>query len=138
VAYLKLKRWPEAAKAFKSSLEHQREDAEAWYNLGLAEGKQGKHQEAREALIKALNLKPDYVPALNNLGMANIKLNRWEEAKKSFDKALSLKSDSPEAHLGLLACYIKQGDSRAAARTYQTLAKLDRRLAKKADELLGR
>lgn len=104
----------------------------------MAAGKQGKHKEAREAFEKALSLKPDYVQALNNLGMANIKLNRWAEAKSSFEKALGLKADDPEAHLGLLACYIQQGDSQGAARTYKTLSTLDKGLTRKADELLGR
>jgi Flp pilus assembly protein TadD len=138
VTYLKLKRWPEAEKAFKSSLQHQPQDAEAYYDLGVAQGKQGKHKEAREAFEKALGLKPDYVQALDNLGMANIKLNRWAEAKSSFEKAIGLKANDPEAHLGLLACYIQQGDSQGAARTYKTLATLDKSLTKKADELLGR
>ena len=138
VTYLKLKRWPEAEKAFKTSLRHQPQDAEAYYDLGVALGKQGKHKEAREAFEKALSLKPDYVQALNNLGMANIKLNRWAEAKSSFEKALGLKADDPEAHLGLLVCYIQQGDSQGAARTYKTLSSLDKGLTKKADELLGR
>jgi Flp pilus assembly protein TadD len=138
VTYLKLKRWPEAEKAFKNSLTHQPGDAEAYYDLGVAAGKQGKHKEAREAFEKALRLKPDYIQALNNLGMANIKLNRWAEAKSSFEKALGLKADDPEAHLGLLACYIQQGDSQGAARTYKTLSTLDKGMAKKADELLGR
>ncbi len=138
VTYLKLKDWPEAEKAFKAALKHQPQDAEAYYDLGVAAGKQGKHQEAREAFEKALQLKPDYVQALNNLGMANIKLNRWAEAKSSFEKALGLKSDDAEAQLGMLACYIQQGDSQGAARTYKTLSTLDKGMAKKADELLGR
>ena len=70
--------------------------------------------------------------------MANLKLNRWAEAKSSFEKAISLKADSGEAYLGLLACYIQQGDSQKAAQTYQTLAKLDQNLTRQADELLGR
>jgi Flp pilus assembly protein TadD len=138
VTYLKLKRWPEAEKAFKTALTHQPQDAEAYYDLGVAEGRQGKHKEAREAFEKALRLKPDYVQALNNLGMADIKLNRWADAKSSFEKALGLKADDPEAHLGLLACYIQQGDSQGAARTYKSLSTLDKGLTKKADELLGR
>ena len=138
VTYLKLKRWSEAARAFKTALTHQPQDAEVYYDLGVAEGKQGKHKEAREAFEKALRLKPDYVQALNNLGMANIKLNHWTEAKSSFEKALGLKADDPEAHLGLLACYIQQGDSQGAARTYKTLSTLDKGLTRKADELLGR
>jgi tetratricopeptide (TPR) repeat protein len=104
----------------------------------LAEGKQGRHQAARAAFREALRLKPDYVQALNNLGMADIKLNRWPEARQAFDKAVALKADSPEAHLGLLACSIQQGDRQAAARAYQTLAKLDKNLARQADKLLGK
>jgi Flp pilus assembly protein TadD len=138
VTYLKLKHWPEAEKAFKIALKHQPQDAEAYYDLGVAAGKQGKHKEAREAFEKALRLKPDYIQALNNLGMADIKLNRWAEAKSSFEKALGLKADDPEAHLGLLACYIQQGDSEGAARTYKALSTLDKGMTKKADELLGK
>jgi Flp pilus assembly protein TadD len=138
VTYLKLKRWPEAEKAFNIALKHNPQDAEAYYDLGVALGKQGKHKEAREAFEKALRLKPDYVQALNNLGMADIKLNRWVEAKSSFEKAIGVKADDPEAHFGLLACYIQQGDSEGAAKTYKTLSTLDKGLTKKADQLLGR
>jgi Flp pilus assembly protein TadD len=138
VTCLKLKRWPEAEKAFKNVVHLQPKDAEAYYGLGVAAGKQGKHKEAREAFEKALLLKPDYVQALNNLGMADIKLNRWAEAKSSFEKAIGVKADDPEAHFGLLACYIQQGDSEGAAKTYKTLSTLDKGLTKKADQLLGR
>ena len=138
VAYLKLKRWPEAAQAFKTSLQYQPEDPEIFYNLGVAQGRMGQHQEALEAFEKAVSLKPEYVAALNNLGMANIKLNRWAEAKRAFDKALKLKANSPEAHLGLLACYIQEGNRQAATRTYQTLVSLDKGLARQADELMGK
>jgi Flp pilus assembly protein TadD len=138
VAYLKLKHWPQAVEAFKSSLQFQPQEPEAYYNLGVALGKLGRHQEALDAFEEALRLKPNYVSALNNLGMANIKLNRWAEAKGSFEKALTVKADSPEAHLGLLACYIQQGDREAATRTYQTLTTLDQGLARKAEELLGK
>ena len=138
VAYLKLKNWPQALTVFKTSLQYQSQDPEVHYNLGVAAGKLGRHQEALESFQEALRLKPDYISALNNLGMANIKLNRWTEAKRSFERALALKANNPEAHLGLLACYIQQGDHQAAARTYKTLTTLDKRLARQADELLGK
>ena len=137
VAYLKLKRWPQAAQAFKNALQYQPEDPEAFYNLGVALGRMGQHQEALKAFEEAVRLKPDYVAALNNLGMANIKLNRWAEAKRAFDKALTTQPKSAEAHLGLLACYIQQGDRQAATRTYQTLVSLDKGLARQAAELMG-
>lgn len=138
VAYLKLKRWDQAAQAFKSSQQYQAKDPEVHYNLGVALGKLGRHQEARAAFEEALRLKPNYVAALNNLGLANIKLNRWDEAKGIFDKALALEANSPEAHLGLLACYIQRGDRQAATRTYKTLVSLDKSLARKAAEIMGR
>jgi tetratricopeptide (TPR) repeat protein len=138
VAYLKLKRWPQAAKAFKTSLHYQPQDPEVHYSLGVALGKLDRHQEALNAFQEALRLKPNYTAALNNVGLANIKLNHWGEAKRAFEKAVALQANSPEAHLGLLACYIQQGDRQAAARTYQTLTTLDKRVARKADELMGR
>ncbi len=70
--------------------------------------------------------------------MANIKLNRWAEAQSSFDKAVSLKPDSPEAYLGLLACYIQQGDSAKAAKAYETLSTLDKNMARQVTEMLGK
>ncbi len=70
--------------------------------------------------------------------MANIKLNRWAEAKSSFEKAISLKPDSPEAHLGLLACYIQQGDSAKAAKAYETLSALDKDMARQIAQMLGK
>ena len=54
VVYLKLRLWPAAAHSFKTALQHQPKNPEVLYSLGIAEGRRGRHQKAREAFEQAV------------------------------------------------------------------------------------
>lgn len=67
-------------------------DDDPWaYNLwGLVHLIQGRDRQAREMLLKALALRPDFPPAYNNLGLAHTFRAEYAEADAAFQKALTI------------------------------------------------
>ena len=72
-------------------------DALAWYNKGMAFGKQGKDEEAIHCFDRALELDPLRPDAWYNRGVAFGKQGKHEEATHCFDKALELDPRRPDA-----------------------------------------
>jgi len=75
------------------------DDANAWYNRGLALGKLGRYAELgqyAEAVVsfdKAIAINPDFAEAWYNRGLALGELGRHAEAIASFDKAIAINPD---------------------------------------------
>ena len=59
----------DAVAAYRKAIELKSDDAEAYYNLGIALDDQKKLDEAVAAYRKAIELKPDYAKAHNSLGV---------------------------------------------------------------------
>ena len=57
------------------------EDADAYYDRGVAYGKIGDFAEAIEDYSKAIDLNPEHADAYNNRGEAWLHLRKWEKAK---------------------------------------------------------
>ena len=65
------------------------EDADAYYNLGIAYDEQGNYTKAIESYEKAIELKPDYADAYINLGNAyndqgnpELQISNYKEAAR--------------------------------------------------------
>ena len=84
-------------------------DADGYYNMGVALQKQNKLDEAKEAYIKALSIKPDYVNAFNNMGTALQAHNKLEEAIEAYQKAIDVKPDHAEAYYNMGNALLEQG-----------------------------
>ncbi|MBF0337407.1 MAG: tetratricopeptide repeat protein [Nitrospirae bacterium] len=64
--------------------------AEAYNNLGVVLGKQGRIGDACDAIKKAVDLRPDYADAHNNLGICLKLQGKAEQAKQQFKIAIDL------------------------------------------------
>lgn len=64
-AYGRSGQYPAAEEAFRNALERNPEDIDAWINLGLAQLRGGKPQQALATLDRALTRAPDHPRALN-------------------------------------------------------------------------
>ena len=94
------------------------EDAGLWCSLGAAYRHADNLDEAREAYLRALALKPDYPQALSNLGEWCIAKGQHEEALVWFDRALACKPGFFEARLNRIAALFELArfdEARAAA-----------------------
>lgn len=104
-------------------------------NLGLVYIKEGKFNEAKQALLQATTIKPDDAVAYNHLGVVYRELGEFKQAQQAYEQALKYKPDYADAHLNigiLLDVYL--GDLSSALvhyEKYQTLSDTpDSRVAK--------
>lgn len=94
---LQRKEYTKAEAAYRRAIEIRPDLAEAWFNLGVALGKQRKHTEAEVAHRRAIELRPDYPEAWLRLGVALLCQERYTEAEVACRKAIELRPDYPNA-----------------------------------------
>jgi tetratricopeptide (TPR) repeat protein len=95
------------------------DDAETYYNLGIAYGNSGNPEKAMESFRKAIQLKPDYAEAYNGLGSAYGKSGDLEKAIELYKKAISLKPDYAKPHYNLGVTYGEKSNWEKAIKYYE-------------------
>jgi tetratricopeptide (TPR) repeat protein len=70
---------------------------DAQYGLGEAYNKFGDHKAAREPLLKAVALDPNFAPARVDLGLVFVEASDFETAAVHLDRALELLGRTPDA-----------------------------------------
>jgi len=93
-------------------------NADAYYNMGIARQQQGNLEEAIKAYNKALSIKPDYADAYNNIGNALQQQGKLEEAIVAYNNVLTLKPDFAEAYYNMGIAHQKQGNLEEAIEAY--------------------
>ena len=99
--------------------------ADAHYNLGVASGESGKHQEAIESYKQAIRIDPDYADAHFGLGNAYGKSGKYQEAIESFKQAISTDPDNADAHYNLGNAYGESGKHQEAIESYKQAIRID-------------
>jgi tetratricopeptide (TPR) repeat protein/peroxiredoxin len=94
--------------------------ANAWNNLGLLAGREGRASEAVRCFQEALKLSPDHLIALDNLGGVYRQQKRWDDARKTYERALEVNPDDAEANYGLGMVFAQNDDT---ARAFDSLQK---------------
>ena len=94
--------------------------------LGELLDREGRRQEAQEALVKAVDLRPKYWPNQEQLGLFFYRHGQFREAIAAFTRVAELKPDDayPFQQLGTL--YLAQGDRRKARENFERSIKLRR------------
>lgn len=109
-------------------------DARAQFDFGLACTAMNRHEEARNAFCRVIELRPDVEPAHFNLGNACVALGRWDEAAAAFLAALAL-ADEAATHTNLGNVYACQRRWDDAERCYQTALQVDPEFANARNNL---
>ena len=113
--YLNQEKLVEARQCFESAIKLRASYpdtlANAWNNLGLLAGRQGRMVEAIGHFQEALRLSPDHRAALDNLATAYRQQKRWDEARQTYERSLALGPDDPEANYGLGMVYAMTDDT---------------------------
>ena len=92
-------------------------DPENWgyrLNLGLAQKKLDKPDEAMASFRKAAELNPASYSANKEVGEALAKADQFAEARPFYEKAAGLSPDDPDAQYNLGVCLVNLGESEAA------------------------
>jgi len=97
----------EFTQSISSSQSGDEANAKIWFDKGNALAEQGRYQEATEAFIQAIMIKPDYAEAYLNLGTSYLILGRYhsQEAIEAFIQAIQIKPDYAAAYLNLGTTY---------------------------------
>jgi tetratricopeptide (TPR) repeat protein len=105
------------------------ENGVAWYRLGVALAKLGRHEETIKPFQRAIELDPKYASPHNGLGIVYAYLGHHDEAIAAFQHAIELdpKYAHPHYSLGIVYAYLGHHDEAIAA--FQRAIQLDPKLA---------
>src|SRR5690242_15114583 len=110
----------------------------------LSEGErdldEGKYQDARDAVVRVMPMRPDDARTAAAMGGAMRGLGRMEMAQRTLARALQLNPTQPRALYEMAKLQAQQGDKAAAAQTFARLKGVDPKFARahKVDEELAR
>ena len=93
--------------------------AEAYQKLGLALERSGKLEPAKQAILKALAIRPNTAEFLNSLGSVYAKLGDHKQAVATFERAVALRPNYTVARFNLAEAYEQVNVKRAIAE-YET------------------
>lgn len=103
--YYNLEWYDDAIVEYKKAIEINPEDADTYFNLGLAYDGKGMQDQEITAYKKAIEINPKYAIAHNNLAVAFYSKGEYSLAIKHCDKAIELGYKVPPKFLGLLKPY---------------------------------
>jgi tetratricopeptide (TPR) repeat protein len=138
--YRRLRCWPQAEQAFRKALELDEEDETAWHGLATTALAQDQNEQAAEAALHAISLRPDYAEAHYHLGVALAGLGKPHEAAVALQRCLALRSDMLAALRALAELYDGPLSDAARARAYRRDAHaiiLQRRLSRRPETSPG-
>ena len=109
---LKVGKFKNAEKIFRSILESQPNNLDANNNFGLALYKLQKYEDAINIFKKVIDIDPFFVLAYSNLGASLKAQGKLDKAKAIYDKAIKIKPDFAQAHnnLGVILEHIENLD----------------------------
>lgn len=93
--------------------------AEAYHKLGLALERNGKLEQAKAAIEKALTIRPNTAEFLNSLGTVYIKMGDRPRAIEALERAVTLRPNYHMARFNLAEAYEPENPRRALAE-YET------------------
>jgi tetratricopeptide (TPR) repeat protein len=122
-AYLGEGNVPDAVTQYRLATKKNRWDAEGWHGLGMALFAAASHADAEEALLRSLEMDPEFSRARMNLGTLYLELGRWDDAIPLLERVLA----DPEyrqparARHNLGWAHYNKGDFPTAREQYRTV-----------------
>ena len=102
----------------RQATKHGENDADSFYNYGLALADDKKFEEAIDAYKKAVTLNPQYGLAYNNLGSAYENIDNEDAAFEAYKKAIEINPQHAEAQHNLGAILNQRGKNEEAKACY--------------------
>ena len=127
VAFQRLGRLDEAAKAHEAALRLYPNYAEAYNNLGIVAEQQGRLEDAVTYYTTALRLQPHErgrAESHHNMGSVLQKLGRYDEAIAEIEAALRINPDYADAHGNLAMALVRVGRREEAIAQYREALRL--------------
>ncbi len=126
-----------AARCLRTLLASSPDKPDAWFNLGIAEEQQGRHQAAIDALEHVLRLEPAPRPdVLARLAGLLATTGRETDARRRVDQALEIDPEHPETRYVLGMLLLAAGDAGAARDQFRQCVARRPRFAEAWQQLL--
>jgi lipoprotein NlpI len=100
------------------------DNAETYYNRGIAFSKIGQYQNAIKDYNEAISLKPDYAEAYNNRGIIYGQHGQYQLAIEDFNKVISMKPDHIKAYNNRGLAYSELGQYQRAVKDFNKVIRL--------------
>jgi tetratricopeptide (TPR) repeat protein len=113
----------------EGSQEQVNPEARSLYDYGLSLMRQKRWPQAIQAFSQAVRLSPTYAEAWNNLGYCHRRNKENNRALDAYQQALRIRPDYAPAHEYIGRLYVALGNRSMAMQHYETLRRLDVRLA---------
>jgi len=113
----------QAVAALKSITSKNKQDAVAWYYLGVAYLEKPDLKKATDAFEKATSLKSDMAEAFTGLGYCYLRRGKLNVAKGATERSLSLQPVSADAHYTLGIINLRMGDRDEALKNAEAAIK---------------
>jgi tetratricopeptide (TPR) repeat protein len=91
-AFMRLKRWPEAAKLYERQLAQDSKSVSAWINFGLCNQQMKEYETARRALLQATELRSDNVKSQYALATNYVLMDSTRAARRRYETVVRLAS----------------------------------------------
>jgi TonB family protein len=114
-----------AIALLRPAAEHLKNDADAWYYLGLALNSTGETKDARKAFEKTLKLRPGWAAPRAGLAYTLLLLKKTSDAESEAKRALSLDPKLAVAHYVLGVTYSRSDNYTRAAEEAETALRLE-------------
>ncbi|HET6976122.1 MAG TPA: tetratricopeptide repeat protein [Pyrinomonadaceae bacterium] len=106
-AAVEKKDFANAVRLLNQIVEKDKNDFQCWTLLGTLYLAQEKSEDAENAYLTAIDLKPTYALPLINLGRMRLTQKKFEEAAELLTKAVEQQPESPDANLLLGEAYLR-------------------------------
>jgi tetratricopeptide (TPR) repeat protein len=117
---------------FRAATKLKSENEFYWYNLGYALHLSKSETEAKEVLLTAIRITPDYAKAYSALGNVFNELGEYDLAIEAYKKAIELDYVTSSMLFNLGVSYYRQDNLPEACEKFQKAADLGSKSAKKA------
>lgn len=101
------KKYEEGITLFRQIVDQDKQDFQAWTELGTAFLLSGKKDDAEDAYKQALKARPNFKLALLNLGRLLVEQKKYEDAIVPLTTLIEIDRDSPDGNLVLGQAYIQ-------------------------------
>ncbi len=128
--------YDKAIQAFKQEIS-KKPTAETYFNLGLAYGKIGQHENEIVAYEQAIRLNPKVSSTYFNLGTAYNDIGENQKAIAAFNNAISLNPEYIKARYSICKIYIEIGDKENALKEYEILKEKSNSISETLEPLIS-
>ncbi|MCI0393180.1 MAG: tetratricopeptide repeat protein [Acidobacteria bacterium] len=113
-----------AAEVLSAAARKQKDNADAWYYLALAQMRSGDTKSSRKSFENAIKLRPEHAASHSGLAYLLLILNDLRNAEKEAETAVTLNSQDADAHFVLAKVYSLERRWEAAQKESEAALKI--------------